>query len=322
MGAKKEEGVGAVNYGMVKKLDDYEFDCIGIIHAWIDHVGSAHFATCVLTVHFTGVFNMTYIADNYGQFLIASVIIGDVTSYMWYLYGYWYADEFNGRSSVTGNFIYDFFMGTILYPRIGEVDIKMISECRWSWTTLMMLTLSCALKQYETTGTVSSQMGFMLLAHWLYSNATAKGEHCVPCTWDMFHENFGWMLNFWNICGVPFLYCFQSLYILKNQTLIAKNYPLALTIFDFALLLLGYYIFDTANCQKATIKHNLRRNTFPQLPWSVLEEPIRYIVTPKGKLLVDGWYAFGRKMQYTGDIMMATSWGLACGFNSLLPFFY
>jgi protein-S-isoprenylcysteine O-methyltransferase Ste14 len=165
-------------------------------------------------------------------------------------------------------------------------------------------------------------MGFMLLAHWLYSNATAKGEHCVPCTWDMFHENFGWMLNFWNICGVPFLYCFQSLYILKNQTLIAKNYPLALTIFDFALLLLGYYIFDTANCQKATIKHNLRRNTFPQLPWSVLEEPIRYIVTPKGKLLVDGWYAFGRKMQYTGDIMMATSWGLACGFNSLLPFFY
>lgn len=23
------------------------------------------------------------------------------------------------------------------------------------------------------------------------------GEHCIPCTWDMFHERFGWMLNFW-----------------------------------------------------------------------------------------------------------------------------
>ncbi len=275
-----------------------------------------------LLVHFTGVFNLGYIADNYGEFLVASILIGDITSYGWYLYGYLYADEFNGRSSCTGNIIYDFFMGTILYPRFGEVDIKMVAECRWSWTTLMMLTLSCALKQYEVNGTISSQMAFMLLAHWLYSNATAKGEHCIPCTWDMFHENFGWMLNFWNISGVPFLYCFQSLYVLKNQTLISTNYPLALSVFDFLLLLLGYYIFDTANCQKATIKINIRRNTFPQLPWSQLDAPIRYIKTPKGDLLVDGWYAFGRKMQYTGDIMMATSWGLACGFHSLLPYFY
>jgi delta24(24(1))-sterol reductase len=34
-------------------------------------------------------------------------------------------------------------------------------------------------------------MGIMLVAHYLYSNATAKGEHCIPCTWDMFHENYG-----------------------------------------------------------------------------------------------------------------------------------
>lgn len=25
----------------------------------------------------------------------------------------------------------------------------MIAECRWSWTTLLLLTLSCAVKQYE-----------------------------------------------------------------------------------------------------------------------------------------------------------------------------
>ena len=41
-----------------------------------------------------------------------------------------------------------------------------------------------------------------------------------------------------------------------------------------------------------------------------------------GNLLVDGWYRYARKMQYTGDIMMALSWGLACGFGSSLPYFY
>lgn len=276
----------------------------------------------VFAMHYVGFFPLTYLVDNYGEVLMASMIIGDVTSLFWYIYGLLFADEYNGRAALTGNVIYDFFMGSILYPRIGIVDIKMVAECRWSWFTLFLITLSCAAKQYETTGTVSPNMWLMLTAHWLYSNATAKGEHCIPPTWDMFHENFGWMLNFWNVCGVPFLYAFQSLYILKNQESISEFYPLPLTVFNFVLLLLAYYIFDTANSQKAHIKIDVRRNTFPSMPWGILEKPIRYIETPKGNLLVDGWYAFARKMQYTGDILMALSWGLACGFGSPLPYFY
>ncbi len=27
--------------------------------------------------------------------------------------------------------------------------------------------------------------------------AMCLGEHYIPGTWDMFHEKFGWMLNFW-----------------------------------------------------------------------------------------------------------------------------
>ena len=42
-------------------------------------------------------------------------------------------------------------------------DIKMVSECRWSWLSLMLLTLSCAVKQFREDGHVSWQMGFMVL---------------------------------------------------------------------------------------------------------------------------------------------------------------
>lgn len=279
-------------------------------------------------VHVLDIFPLTYLYEHYGEVLVASMIIGDVTSVLWWLYGRLVADEYNGRDAWTGNFIYDLFMGTILYPRIKlpppflEVDIKMIAESRWSWITLMMITTSCAAEQYKMKGYISPQMALMVVAHWLYSNATAKGEHCIPCTWDMFHENFGWMLNFWNICGVPFLYTYQSLYILRNQDSISASYPTFLIYFNFVFLLVGYYVFDTANAQKANIKIPVKRNTFPQLPWADIKKPIRFIETPKGKLLVDGWYAFARKMQYTGDIMMALSWGLACGFASPLPYFY
>jgi delta24(24(1))-sterol reductase len=276
----------------------------------------------LFAVHWLGIFPLTYLWDHFGEALICAMLIGDITSVAWYIYGLLKADEHNGKASWTGIPIYDFFMGTILYPRIGEVDIKMIAEVRWSWLTLMMITLSCAVKQYETKGYLTGNMVFMLLAHWLYSNACVKGEHCIPCTWDMFHENFGWMLNFWNICGVPFLYGYQSLYILKNTDELEATYPKPLLYVNFALLIVAYYCWDTSNSQKANIKIKVSRSTFPQLPWAILEEPIRYIETPHGKLLVDGWYGFVRKLQYTCDICMALSWGLACGFKSPLPYFY
>jgi hypothetical protein len=71
---------------------------------------------------------MTHIADHYGEYLMASVIIADITSLIWYLVGLiWELNPSTGKMQFikttnpdhlpTGNVIYDFFMGTILYPR-------------------------------------------------------------------------------------------------------------------------------------------------------------------------------------------------------------
>ena len=271
--------------------------------------------------HYFNVIPLEYFAEHIGEFLLSSIIIGDITSVYWYLYGLYYASSEN---TSTGNVIYDFFMGTVLYPRIGEVDIKMVAEARWSWLTLFILTLSCAAKQYKEMGFVTKEMGVLVLAHWLYSNATVKGEQCIPATWDMFQEKFGWMLNFWNITGVPFLYSFQSFYILKHGKTLSSTLSVPYVVFLYGLLLLGYFIFDTANSQKALYKNPKTgdRNLFPKLPWGRINEPVQCIETPRGKLLVDGWYRYARKAQYTGDIIMALVWGLACGFDSLLPYFY
>jgi len=273
----------------------------------------------VVFAYFYGIYDLSHLCENVGKYITAAVVVADVTSVFWYFYG---LDE-KTKEFLTGNPIYDFFMGSVLYPRIGIVDIKMIAECRWSWLTLFLLTASCALKMYKERGFITKEMGVMLVAHWLYSNATVKGEHCIPCTWDMFHERFGWMLNFWNIAGVPYLYCFQSFYIYKNWKAVNTSLSVPFISCVYVLLIVSYYIFDSANSQKATMKiTGMKRNTFPQVPWSILEQPVRMLQTPKGDLLIDGWYAFARKMQYTGDILMALCWGLACGFASPLNYFY
>jgi delta24(24(1))-sterol reductase len=39
-------------------------------------------------------------------------------------------------------------------------------------------------------------------------------------------------------------------------------------------------------------------------------------------LLIDGWWAYARKIHYTADIIMASCWCLSTGFLAFLPYFY
>jgi delta24(24(1))-sterol reductase len=153
-----------------------------------------------------------------------------------------------------------------------------------------------------------------------------QGEECVCTTWDIFHEKLGWMLIYWNMCGVPLAYSFQSVFILHHTNEIhhSKEYMIAL----FVTLFIAYYVWDTANSQKNRFRmmeegsYTPRPWALPQLPWGTLHNP-SYIATKQGnKLLTDGWYRFGRKIHYTADITMALCWGLSCGVTHFLPFYY
>lgn len=274
-----------------------------------------------LLLEYCQLFKLSSIASNFGCWLSTSIVLGDLTSIWWYVYGF----ITKQTEKLSGNHVYDLFMGSLMYPRIGRVDIKMMSELRWSWLLLLLLTMSCALRQFEEHGAVSPQLVFMIVAHWLYSNATVKGEHCVPYFWDMYHEKYGWMLNFWNITGVPFLYCFQSMFIVTNSDYyVHHNYSILYIAACYAVLLLGYYIWDVANAQKAYFKQpDLRRyeTKFPRFRQSYIANA-KVIKTPNGNLLVDGCWKYARKMNYCGDILMALSWGLITGFHSMCCYFY
>jgi len=272
-----------------------------------------------ILLHFSGLFRLTELADNMGHLITVARIGANglaLTMYAISLIS-------KQHTQPTKNPLYVFFMGGILNPRIWRVDLKLFSEIRIPWILLFFLTLSAAAKQYDIYATISWPMIFMVLAHGLYTNACMKGEECIPTTWDIFHEKFGWMLIFWNYVGVPFVYCFQSFYILQNNPQHSSLYMIVL----FTVLIAAYYIWDTANSQKNRFRMQLRgtyikRKTFPQLPWGTLINP-RYIKTSTGELLlIDGWYKYGRKIHYTADTTMAITWALSCGFGGILPFLY
>lgn len=149
-----------------KQLD---YLCNGI-SAWYVTLGLAG------TVQYFGVFDLSKIIDEFGPLLTVSIIFGNVVTWITY-----FATITWGKPHrMSGNFLYDLFMGAPLNPRIGHLDLKMYAEIRVPWTILFFLSLSALAKQYKVYGYVTPELCFMTLAHFLYVNACMKGEECIP----------------------------------------------------------------------------------------------------------------------------------------------
>ena len=291
----------------------YRYRCNGVA-CW--------YATLVIVVvlHYTGVLRLTELADHLGPVLTVAVLFADVVALLTYVATL----AARKQTRMSGNHVHDFFMGAILNPRLGSLDLKLFCEARISWILLFLLTLSAAAKHYQIHGSLSWPMIFMVVAHGLYANACFKGEEYIPLTWDIFHEKWGWMLIFWNLVGVPYVYCFNSFYLLQNGPV--EHSPVYMVML-FVVLLGAYYVWDTSQSQRHRFRMQRRgvlvqRKAFPQLPWGTLANPRHLATANGGTLLIDGWWRYARKIHYTADIVMALSWALSCGFGGVLPYFY
>ncbi|CAO3625556.1 unnamed protein product [Mucor hiemalis] len=276
-------------------------------------------------LHVTGVFRLTSIIENFGSIMTIAIMWGFTMTTLVFVI----SCAMGKQHRMSGNIFYDFFMGACLNPRIGKLDLKMWAETRVPWPVLFFTSVSCALKQYELKGTISGPVAFMVLAHWLYTNACQKGEECIPTSWDIFYEKDGFMLIFWNMAGVPFTYCYSSIYLMKYELTTGETiqHSWVYTVGLFITLLFAYYIFDTGNSQKNRFRMEqngsfVTRNAFPQLPYGHIKNP-SYIKTEHGNLLLtSGWWGIVRKPHYTADLIQSLSWGLITGFGSFLPYFY
>lgn len=102
-------------------------------------------------LHLTHTFRLTEIIDNFGPLMTVSMIWGVAVSF-----GMYFLTVARGNQiRMSGNFIYDVFMGAVLNPRIGSVDLKMWLEVRIPWVLLFLIAVSGGCKQYEQYGYVT-----------------------------------------------------------------------------------------------------------------------------------------------------------------------
>ncbi len=209
------------------------------------------------------------------------------------------------------NLLEAYTVGACRNPRIGGFDLKFFCESRPSMILWVLIDLSLATKQYALHGTVSNAMVLVCFFQILYVVDYFYFEDAILTTWDIKHENFGFMLGWGCLVWIPFAYSLQPLYLVAHP----EHLPWWGATGIFLLNVLGFYIFRTSNLQKH------RFSSDPMEPiWG--EKP-EFIKTEHGTLLLtSGWWGISRHSNYLGDWLMGLSWSLTCGFPRLIPYFY
>jgi Delta24(24(1))-sterol reductase len=154
------------------------------------------FYTTIIVVaglHYTGVFPLYTIIDEFGPIMSVAIISGYLVS----IVAYFSALARGAQHRMTGSPLYDFFMGAELNPRMfGILDFKMFFEVRLPWYILFGLSCATAARQYEQVGYVSAEVAFLVMAHFLYANACSKGEECIVASWFVFYSPMKCVSNY------------------------------------------------------------------------------------------------------------------------------
>ena len=131
-------------------------------------------------LHVSGLFKLYTVIDEFGPLMSVAIISGFVVSIIAYVSALYRGAEHR----MSGYHVYDFFMGAELNPRMfGWLDFKMFFEVRLPWYILFLISCGAAARQYELYGYVSGEVGFLIMAHFLYANACSKAEEAIVTTW-------------------------------------------------------------------------------------------------------------------------------------------
>jgi delta14-sterol reductase len=247
---------------------------------------------------FFGLFSLSIVPNSIlALFVAANVISIALTAWL-------YFSGRNRKDAVREGLFADVWYGVELNPELLGVDLKMWAY-RPSLIGLLVINASFAVVQWERDGHLSTAMILYQAFTAIYVFNYFQFEYGMLYTWDIVAERFGFMLVWGDLAFVPFAYSVVGWYIVDRTEPLSTFATIALP----CMFLLGLWIFRGANQQKDEFKRD------PSVKiWGKKAE------TLGGRILVSGFWGIGRKLNYTGEILVYWSFTLLSGTQSLIPY--
>lgn len=222
--------------------------------------------------------------------------------------------------SHTGNFVFDYYWGTELFPRILGWDVKQFTNCRFGMTGWSISVVSFAFAQKELFGHADWSIIISAALLWIYLLKFFIWEEGYMKSMDIQVDRAGYYICWGCLVWVPAVYTSPMLFMV--------NHPVGLSVVAaliiFALGLASIWINYWADYQRQTVRATNGETTiWGAAPKLILAEYSTETGERKTNLLLaSGFWGISRHFHYVPELLAAFFWSCATGFSYFSPFFY
>ena len=265
-----------------------------------------------------GLFSLGEVYDNLGSILVTTNVLALVLCGFLYWKGVHHpSSSDHGRSGFP---IWDYYWGVELHPSVAGYSLKQYINCRLAMMGWSVIVMSCAAKQYELTGHVSTTMMVSTALQIVYIVKFFYWESGYFGSLDIMHDRFGFYIC-WGVCvWLPALYTLVSQFLVLHPV----DWSLPVALACFALGVFAIWANHDADAQRQRVRETQGNTTV----WGRKPETmVAHYTTADGEereslLLLSGWWGLGRHIHYVAELSLTLAWTLPAGFGHLLPYFY
>ncbi|XP_013403763.1 7-dehydrocholesterol reductase [Lingula anatina] len=261
--------------------------------------------------------SVTIVYDRFEEFLATLSIFSGVFCIFLYIKGR--VAPSPGEWEVTGNFIFDYFCGIELYPRIFGFDVKVFTNCRFGMTVWPLLICIHAMKSYELYGFVDSMFVSATL-QMMYMTKFFWWESGYMGTLDIMMDRAGYYICWGCLVFIPGLYAITTFYLVSHPVRLGFGLSIAIFTVGSLALVLNYW----ADWQKQYV----RAKNGDCLLWGKPPQMIKakyHLKTGEVKeslLLASGFWGVSRHFHYLPELLHAFCWCLPSMFQNIMAYTY
>jgi 7-dehydrocholesterol reductase len=244
------------------------------------------------------------------------------TALMFCLFLYFKGRFFPSSSdnSSTGNFIFDYYWGTELYPRILGWDVKQFTNCRFGMTGWALSVVSFAFAQKEIYGHAEWSIIISAALIFIYLFKFFIWESGYMRSMDIQVDRAGFYICWGCLVWVFAIYTSPVMFMVKHPVVLSAPVAILIFVLGFASIWINYW----ADKQRQDVRATDGKTTI----WGSAPKLIQASYTTEtgtkktNLLLASGFWGISRHFHYVPEIMAAFFWSCATGFSFFIPFFY
>jgi 7-dehydrocholesterol reductase len=263
-------------------------------------------------------FSPAIVYTHFGDILGALNFTALVFCLFLYLKGKYFPSSTDNGS--TGNFLFDYYWGTELYPRILAWDVKQFTNCRFGMTGWAISVTSFAFAQQELYGSADWSIIISAALIVIYLFKFFIWEAGYMRSMDIIVDRAGFYICWGCLVWVPAIYTSPVMFMVKHPVELSGGFAALIFAAGAVAIFINYW----ADRQRQVVRATDGNTTI----WGKPPVLIRATYTTEtgqqktNLLLASGFWGISSHFHYVPEILATFFWSCATGFSYFMPFFY